>query len=121
MALSAEDVAQALAYERGEAPGSPFALLHEAARRLVGAAERRRAEGAPLDLDALDVLKGFALAAAAEKLGSREAAFLLFGRGTLVSNRNHHKVLRRELERVEALCRALGAEPPFPDLMKELS
>ena len=32
--------------------------------------------------------------------GSRDAAFALLGRGALVKNRNHHKVLKREWTRL---------------------
>ena len=34
----------------------------------------------------------------------------LIGKGAQVQARNHHKMLRRELEKVEALCKALGEE-----------
>ena len=52
---------------------------------------------------------------ATEKLGgNRDDAFRLLGRAQLVASRNHHKVLKRELERVEALCAALGSDEPLP-------
>ena len=43
-----------------------------------------------------------------------EKAFRLFGREKLVTSRNHQKVLRRELEKVDDLYRALGQEKGSP-------
>jgi hypothetical protein len=56
-----------------------------------------------------DAFKGFVLGAATEKLGGIVEAMNLFGREALVKSRNHHKLVRRELERVDLLCRAIGA------------
>jgi len=53
-----------------------------------------------------------------EAAGDRDEAFKVLGREALVKNRNHHKVLKRELERVEALCRALGE--PIPAAVSSL-
>ncbi len=46
-----------------------------------------------------------------EKLGTPEEAFRLFGHETLVKGRNHHRVLRREMDKVAELCRAIGENP----------
>jgi hypothetical protein len=81
----------------------------------VSAAERATATGALLDLDLTDSFKGFVLAVATEKLGgNREEAFRLFGREKLVTSRNHQKVFKRELERAENLCVAIGQRQDFP-------
>ncbi|WP_437595095.1 sigma-54-dependent transcriptional regulator [Sorangium sp. So ce1000] len=109
--LHAEHVERALDYEASGAPRSPTELLQEAAQSFVLAASQR--EGG-LDLDLGDAFKGFVLGAAIVELGSREDAFRLFGRGALVESRNHYKTLKRELEKVEALYRALGQEGRFP-------
>jgi DNA-binding NtrC family response regulator len=101
---------RALAYESeaGELP--LLEHLRRAARAFVIAAERRAGSGPPLSLDLAEALRGLVLHAAAEKLGSPEQAFLLFGQETLVKGRNHHKVLRREMEKVAELCRVLGED-----------
>ena len=109
--LRAEHVARALGYEASGAARSPAELLLEAAQSFVRAASQR--EGG-LDLDLTDAFKGFVLGAASVHLGSREDAFRLLRRGALVESRNHYKTLKRELEKVEALYRALGQEDRFP-------
>jgi transcriptional regulator with AAA-type ATPase domain len=109
--LRAEHVTRALGYEASGAARTPAELLLEAAQSFVRAASQR--EGG-LDLDLADAFKGFLLGAAVEKLGSRDDAFRLLGRGALVESRNQHKTLKRELEKVEALYRALGQHDRFP-------
>jgi hypothetical protein len=47
---------------------------------------------------------------AVERAGSREHAFRMLGKGQQVQNRNHHKMLRREIDRVDSLCKAVGEE-----------
>ena len=105
--LRREHLARALAHESEESRPL-IEALHRAATSFVIEAEQRALQGTPLDLDLADAFKGLVLAAAAERRGSWEEAFRLLSREALVKNRNHHKVIRRELERVEALCRALG-------------
>jgi DNA-binding NtrC family response regulator len=110
-------VRRALAYEGppGEVTSSAVDALLAAASALVAAAEQRAAAGGSLDLDWADAFKGFVLGVAAEKLGGdRDEAFRLLGREKLVASRNHHKVWKRELERAEQLCAALGRKTPFP-------
>ncbi|WP_437941107.1 sigma-54-dependent transcriptional regulator [Sorangium sp. So ce341] len=122
MVLEARHVEQALEYE-GEPEEAPslVRLLERAAAAFVAEAERRGPDGPPLDLDQGEVFRGFVMGAAARKLGSKEAAFRLFGRDGLVAHRNHHKVFRREVERVAALCREIGwsGDPPFHELLDD--
>jgi DNA-binding NtrC family response regulator len=105
--LHREHLARALDHESEESRPL-IEALHRAATSFVIEAERRALQGDPLDLDLVDAFKGLVLAAAAERRGSWEEAFRLLSRDALVKNRNHHKVIRREVERVDALCRALG-------------
>lgn len=103
-------LARALAYESGVDESSVVSALHRAAMAFVCEAERAMAKGSPLDLDSADSFKGFLLGAAADKLGDIDSVFRLFDRQNLIRNRNHHKVMRRELQRAKALCNALGSE-----------
>ena len=115
--LSLEElhIQRALAYEESEDKQSLVNTLLAAAAAFVSAAERGAATGASLDLDLTDSFKGFVLAVATEKLGgNREEAFRLFGREKLVTSRNHQKVFKRELERAENLCAAIGQRQDFP-------
>jgi DNA-binding NtrC family response regulator len=110
LTLRAEHVERALSYESTGARRSPAELLHEAAQSFLLAAEARGG----LDLDLSEAFKGFVLGAAVERAGSKEEAFRQLGRAALVDSRNHHKTLKREIEKVEALYRALGQEGRFP-------
>jgi DNA-binding NtrC family response regulator len=118
LGIDARDVRQALAFE-GDA-GSPSLLeqLHLTAAAFVAEAERQAAAGRALDLDLADALRGFVLGTAVLKLESKEKAFRLFGKADMVRNRNHKKLLDRDMERVSSLCRALGddVENPFASL-----
>ena len=94
---------------RGPASVGVAEQLQSAAQALVGAALT--------DLDLRDVelagaLHGFVLAAAVERLDSREDAFRTLARGELVSARNHHRVLKREVTRAATLCDRLGEALP---------
>ncbi len=115
LAIDEEHVRKALAYDGAEDSSSSLvSTLVAAAAAFVHEAEKR-AGGAGLDLDLADSFKGFVLGVATEKLGgNRDEAFKLLGRAQLVASRNHHKVLKRELERVEALCAALASDEPVP-------
>lgn len=108
------DVQQALAYE-GDAGSRPLLELFQlTAAAFVAEAERRRAAGGVLNLDLADALRGFVLGAAVQKLGNKEDAFRLLGKEAMVQNRNHQKTFKRDLERVDALCRAIGdKDNPF--------
>jgi hypothetical protein len=86
--------------------------MRQAAVAFVEEAERLegQGQGQTLDLDLADAFRGVVLGTAVQRQGGRDAAFRLLGKGAQVQARNHHKMLRRELEKVDALCRALGEE-----------
>jgi hypothetical protein len=91
-------------------------VLSTAAGAFVSVAQARGPGG--LDLDLADSFRGLVLAVATRRLG-RDEAFRLFGRESLVKSRNHYRMLRRELEKLEALYKALGpAGSPFSDLLE---
>jgi DNA-binding NtrC family response regulator len=118
--IQARDVRQALAFEAGAPLPSLLDQLHAAAAAFVAEAERQKACGSELDLDLAEALRGFVLGTAALKLGSKEKAFRLLGKEGMVQSRNHHKQMRRDVDRVDALCRALGdVENPFQALLGE--
>jgi len=114
LVLEDEHVHRALAYEESEETKSLIDALLSAAVAFVSAAEHGAAAGKPLDLDLTDGFKGFVLAVATEKMGSREDAFRLLGREKLVTSRNHQKVFKRELERAENVCSSIGKRGDFP-------
>lgn len=127
ISLEARHVEQALGHEGGGANKKrepAFASIQRAAEAFVEAAERRAAEGGAgggegLSLDLADGFRGVVLGTAARRAGSKEAAFRLLGKESVVQNRNHQKAFRREVEKVSALAEALGHEGPgpFDDLM----
>ena len=117
--LDEQHVAQALGLERASPRRSVLESMRGAAAAFVEEAARLGDRGGTLDLDLCDAFRGLALGTAVQRLGSREAAFRLLGKAAQVQGRNHHKALRRELEKVEALCKALGMEggSPFASLV----
>lgn len=106
--LEARQVERALAYEGGGDNPALLDQLQKTAVAFVREAERREGSGLPLDL--ADALRGIVLATAVQRLGDRDAALLLLGLGGFVKNRNQHKILRREFDRVGELLRALGKD-----------
>jgi transcriptional regulator with AAA-type ATPase domain len=116
LVLQEKHVARALDYEQTPG-GKPLPeALRAAAQAFV--AEARKRNG-PLDLDLADAFRGLVLGMAIRQVG-RDEGFKLLGRESLVKNRNHHKALKRELEKVESLYKALGEDSsPFADLLSE--
>ena len=92
--------------ERGEE--SVLVAVEQAARAFVDEARRRYRDGRSLDLDLADAFKGFVLKHAIVSEGSPEAAFRLFGKAHVVEARNHQKLLRRALARIDELTRRLA-------------
>ncbi|MDI3287798.1 sigma 54-interacting transcriptional regulator [Polyangium sp. 15x6] len=101
---------RALGYEAGGGRRSLLESMRSAAAAFVEEAERLEERGLGLDLDHGDAFRGFILGTAVERLGNRESAFRMLGKAQQVQSRNHHKMLRRELEKVDALCKAIREE-----------
>lgn len=101
---------RALSYERNSTRRTVLETLRNAAAAFVEEAERQEEKGLVLDVELASAFQGLVLATAVERHGGRDAAFRLFGKGAQVQSRNHHKIMRRELEKVVALCKALGDE-----------
>ena len=97
---------QALGYEHRPEVLGLVATLWRAARAFVDEAARREAAGVRLPLDLADAFRGLVLCAAIERRQDLDAAFVLLDHASLLKSRNHHRVLRRELERVRALLEA---------------
>jgi DNA-binding NtrC family response regulator len=112
--IDEECVRGALAYDGSTDRDSLIDAMLTAAAAFVAEAEHR-SPSAPLDLDLAQSFIGFVLGVATQRLGgNRDKAFRLLGRDKLVDSRNHHKMLKRELERVDGLCEALGRAEQFP-------
>ena len=109
--IEAPHVARAL---RLEASGpSSIAPFRRAAEAFVEASLGETEGGRPpLPLELAEAFTGLVLLAAAERLGGEREAFLHFDLEARTRGGNHLKTWRREMERVEALERALrGASP----------
>lgn len=90
--------------------------LRAVATRFVERA--RTGDAGSLDLDLVAGLRGLVLLEAVRVTGSREDAFRLFGRESLVKGRNHHKALQRELAKTRAMYVALSI--PIPADLEEI-
>jgi DNA-binding NtrC family response regulator len=119
LVLERSHIERALAYEGGADPSPLISQLWRAARSFVQEAERREGSSAPLPLDLTDAFRGMVLGAAVQRRGSRDEAFALLGQQPMIKNRNHHRALRRELERVRELARTIGGDID-PDLVAML-
>jgi DNA-binding NtrC family response regulator len=104
--LTRRHVEQALGYELGPEALGLVATLWRAAGVFVDEAARREASGVRLPLDLADAFRGLVLCAAIDRQQGLDAAFVLLDQASLLKSRNHHRVLRRELERVRALLEA---------------
>ena len=108
--LSRRHVEHALGYERRPEALGLVASLWAAARAYVDEAERREPTGVRLPLDLADAFRGLVLCAAIERRRGLDAAFVLLDLASLLKSRNHHRALRRELERVRALLEAVPGD-----------
>jgi transcriptional regulator with AAA-type ATPase domain len=118
--LTEAHFSRALGYEQGAARRSVIDSLRQAAISYIEEAERLYERGQGLDLDHCDAFRGVVLGTAIERHGDRASALRLLGRAQYVQNRNHSKLLKRELERVDLLCKAVGDEKgsPFEALLE---
>ena len=114
--IDAKHVRQALGFEHGLTPAvqpeSLPAMLRSAAARLVQYGQTKG--GLPIKI--LDGLRGLVVYAALAETRSKEGAALLLGMQEAVANRNHHRMLAREIERARQLLRWLGESGDLDDL-----
>jgi DNA-binding NtrC family response regulator len=113
--IDRERVSMALGFEHrvcstGEIP------LTEALRRCAGRLVQVAREMGALPMDVLDGFRGLVVQAALEQTGSREQTAILLGQDEAIANRNHHRMLRRELGRARLLLHTLGDDSDVPDL-----
>ncbi|MDC0748637.1 sigma-54-dependent transcriptional regulator [Polyangium mundeleinium] len=109
LVLARRHVERALAYDASPETGAFVEQLWRAASAFVQEAERRGPSAGPLSLDMADAFRGLVLVAAVQRRG-RDDAFVLLGQQQLLKNRNHHRALKRELERVRELLRVVGGD-----------
>lgn len=107
LVMDRQQIERALAWEVSPSRTRPLSeIMMEAAESFVRLAQQRS-----LDLDQADAFRGFVLAAAVRQMGDRDEAFKLLGKEQLVRNRNHHKLLKRELARAATFVSAIGETP----------
>jgi len=82
------------------------ALERLADRFVVAMDERRRLRS----LDSADVFRALVLLQAVRRQGGRAEAFHWLGQGAQVRNRNHNRVVKREVGRVHSVASALGEQ-----------
>jgi DNA-binding NtrC family response regulator len=86
-------------------PAGPLAALRAAAEAWVAALP---AHPGLRGLDTASAFRGFVVEAALAAHGDRDAAIVALGEASLLDNRNHHRAIRRELDRAAAVTAALG-------------
>ena len=110
----------ALSLEQGSGrraePGLRHAFeraAHVFARQAVAL---HRERGIPVDLTLTEGVRGLVLRELERELGDLADAYRLFGRDSLVVNRNHHRAYAREREILEGLSEL---DPSFASLLEE--
>jgi DNA-binding NtrC family response regulator len=118
--LLRQHVEQALGYEPRPATPGLVQSMWRVAHAFVDEVERRESSASRLQLELADAFRGLVLGAAIERRRGRDAAFLLLDQASLLRSRNHHRVLRRELEKVRALLDAVPGhvDPALSDLLE---
>lgn len=92
------------------------AELWRAANAFVTEAQTRRRNDKMLSLDLADSFRGMILAAATQRFLDHHRMLDALGQEHLLKDRNHHRLLRRELDRVRELVRVLDSAEVPPDL-----
>lgn len=110
----------ALSLQQGPAAGTDTGIRHAFQRaaslfaRQAVALHRER--GVPVDLALTEGVRGLVLREVSRELGDLAEAYRLFGRDSLVENRNHHRAFAREREILEGLTEL---DPSFSSLLEE--
>jgi hypothetical protein len=81
-----------------------------AARSLADELASREGMDAGRLYELADSFRGLVLAMAIQARGGWEEGFRTVGQEKVIENRNHHRVLKRELKRVRELFQQLGYE-----------
>ena len=108
LTVTAAHVQASLASEEPESMTPISAALTQAAHALLDALDA----GAHLELDDATIFRAHVLGAAIARTRDVEQSFRMLRRDNLVRNRNHHKTVDRELQRVREFYAALGVAPP---------
>lgn len=108
-------IEDALSLDSGAANKSLVSSLRSTAQVFVSELRQRAERGGTIALELSDVFRSYVLWAAVRAFGSREEALRHLGKENIVAGRNHHKVYKRELGRIEALHRLLD-KPVDPSL-----
>jgi DNA-binding NtrC family response regulator len=114
--IDEERVRMALGFERGSVNGGSEESLTDGLRRGAARLVQFAQKSGALQIEMLDGFRGLVVHAALEQTRSREAAAILLGLNEAVTNRNHHRVLKRELERARLLLQILGENGELPEL-----
>jgi transcriptional regulator with GAF, ATPase, and Fis domain len=112
LVLCETHVREALGSRMTSGESELFNKLEEVAKTFVSVIRQRRQAGQTLSLDLIDAVRAFVVSEAFAECGTIERSLELIGRGGLLVNRNHHKFIRTEIQRVETLCSVLREDIP---------
>lgn len=104
------DVNLALQMDGSRAQSNLFNAMLEAASAFVDEAMSRNQGGVQLKIEHCSAFTGLVLQQALNRLKTRKAVYLLFGRESQIENRNYNREINRELERLRALFEVLDIE-----------
>ena len=104
------DINLALQMDGSKAHSDLFSALLEAAAAFVDEAVLRNQDGVKLKIEHCNAFTGLVIQQALNRLKTRKAVYLLFGRETQIENRNYNREINRELDRLRALLSVLDVE-----------
>ena len=114
LVLQQAHVERALHYDSAPSRSALLDSLRATAAAFIQEAQR---SGVPWDLELAEGFKGMVLGTAVEQLGL-EAALRLLDKEALLRSRNHHRLFKRELERLQQLAKVMGLETiPFEEVL----
>lgn len=117
--ITEEHIERATGLERAHPEDGVLETLRIAAENFASHALMCAETGSLLSLDLTEALRGLTLAAAIRLAdGDLSTAMRALGKESLLSGRNHHKMIRREASRIAELCSVLG-RTPHPDDIPE--
>jgi DNA-binding NtrC family response regulator len=113
LVIGRSHIKHSIGYEGGpvtDDTSSLLDLLWMSAKAFIAESERRGEKDAPLWLELSEAFRGLVIVAALHRSSSREDALRRLGLEHLLKNRNHHRMLRKEIVRVRELVSALGGQ-----------
>ncbi|MBV1905860.1 MAG: sigma 54-interacting transcriptional regulator [Pseudomonadales bacterium] len=105
-----DDINKALSLDGNEKPSDLLSALTLAATAFVDEAMKSKHQHVQLKLEHTQAFTGLVLQTAINRLETRKAAYLLFGREAQIENRNYNREIKRALDQLQLLLDYMGID-----------